>query len=137
MVNIPKFKNTPEAKVVFWNCHPFNLVPTMPGIRSFMQANVLFGSYILKTILRSYKKTIIKFISYLNKTNALFFMDYTNLKTTEEYLNILIDSPIFLPIPLKKISSKESHQPNKTNKKIRFAWIGRLVDFKFYILKEL
>ncbi len=132
----PNLKIHPEAKVVFWNCHPFNLVPTMPGIRSFMQANVLFGSYILKTILRSYKKTIIKFISYLNKTNALFFMDYTNLKTTEEYLNILIDSPIFLPIPLKKISSKESHQPNKTNKKIRFAWIGRLVDFKFYILKR-
>ena len=44
---------------------------------------------------------------------------------------------IFLPIPLKKISCKESHQPNKTNKKIRFAWIGRLVDFKFYILKQV
>ena len=63
--------------------------------------NNLFGKFILNAFLRSYKK-IIRFISNLSKNNALFFMDKTNLVTTEKYLNISINSPIFLPIPLKR-----------------------------------
>ena len=45
-------------------------------------------------------------------------MDYTNLKTTEEYLNILIDSPIFLPIPLKRFLAKNHINLIKRIKKL-------------------
>lgn len=132
----PNLNINPNAKIVFWNCHPFNLVPTMPGVRSFMQSNHILGKYVLKTILRSYRNIVIKFINHLSKTNALFFMDNTNLKTTQKYLDIFIKSPTILPIPLKKKSTKFQYKPNELNKKIKIAWIGRVVDFKFFILKK-
>lgn len=132
----PNLSINPNANVVFWNCHPFNLVPTMPGIRSLMQTNYFLGRSILKTFLGSYSKRIIKFINHLHKNNALFFMDTSNLETTQKYLNISLDSPIFLPIPLKRKFYKAANTTIKPTKELRIAWIGRIVDFKFNILKR-
>lgn len=132
----PNLKINPNANVVFWNCHPFNLVPTMPGIRSIMMKNHLFGKFILNAFLRGYKRKIIRFISNLSKNKALFFMDKTNLVTTEKYLDISINSPTFLPIPLKKKSIEIPYKNNKPQNEYKIAWIGRMVDFKFNILKR-
>lgn len=124
------------TKVFFWNCHPFNLVPTLPGLRKTMQSNIHFGKIILATFLRSYRTKIIKLISHLNSKKALIFMDNTNIETTKNFLNVDIKSPILLPIPLLNICESRFSGYDKDSKIIKLTWIGRIVDFKYFILKR-
>ena len=132
----PSLDIHPDVKIFFWNCHPFNLVPTLPGIRKKMQSSLSLGRLILKSVLRPYRSKIVTLIYHLTKTNALIFMDKTNLKTTEDYLDVKVSSPIFLPIPLKEQSEIMYRGFDRSSRKIKIAWIGRIVDFKYFILKR-
>jgi len=63
-------------------------------------------------------------------------MDSTNLKSTEQYLELDLGVEVYLPIPVSPPSSTKP-TPNLNvleRNSIRFAWIGRICDFKFYIL---
>ena len=97
----PSLKINSGARIFFWNCHPFNLIPTLPGLRILMQRSKFFSRCILATLLRSYRTKVVKMIKILLKEKALVFMDTTNIDYTEKYLGIEIDSPSFLPIPTK------------------------------------
>lgn len=133
----PSLKIYPETRIFFWNCHPFNLVPTMPGIRAKMQSNITFGKIILNCFLKSYRNKIVKLINSMNEKNALVFMDSTNLKTTEQYLGIKIDNAQYLPIPAKSVDMEKSlHTPDFIKNGMQLAWVGRICDFKYFILKH-
>ena len=132
----PSLVIDPATKVFFWNCHPFNLVPTLPGIRSTMKSHPRFGKFIIKTILNSYRNKLIRLINHLCSMDALIFMDRTNLKVTEQYLDFKLASPVLLSIPLLGRSLSLFKGYDVSSKKIRITWIGRIVDFKYFILKR-
>ena len=127
------FKNiaSENARAIFWTCHPNNFIPDL----SFLN---IFGDRVkklfLKTFLFPYYKKSQNFVKYLLKENSLFFMDQTTLKNTTYFLDISIGNPQFLPVAIEKQPKENSLKPPD---KLSFVWIGRLVDFKFFILEKL
>ena len=120
-----------NARVIFWTCHPNNFIPDLSFLNFFGdRAKKLF----LKTFLFQYYKKSQNFVKYLHKENSLFFMDRTTLKNTTYFLDVSIENPQFLPIAIEKQSEENSLRPLD---KMSFVWIGRLVDFKFFILEKL
>jgi glycosyltransferase involved in cell wall biosynthesis len=125
-----------DVKILFWNCHPFNLVPLFPGIRRQMQSSKVLSKLILHTALITYYLKIKKFISVLVKDRALVFMDMTNVKTTEDYLGLIFSEPNFVPVAIHAVNQHLISVGASSNlsKVLRFVWIGRIVDFKFFSL---
>lgn len=125
-----------NTKILYWNCHPFNLIPTFPGLRMQMLRNYLFASVILKSALFYYALRMRKFLMFIHKRGSIVFMDEPNLLTTEKYLGVKITCPIFLPIPALDPCAI---QPISTDRKlnvINIVWLGRIVDFKYFILRH-
>ncbi|MDP1531516.1 MAG: hypothetical protein Q8M05_19295 [Rhodoferax sp.] len=133
----PALKLSPQTRVLFWNCHPFNLVPTLPGLRRPMQNSVTFGRIILATVLRSYRDKMLRLVCLMLACRALVFMDRGNVATTERYLGLAIPDPVFLPIPAKTPGRfMTAPVRNFQVMGLRVAWVGRVVDFKYHILKK-
>jgi hypothetical protein len=133
----PGIKPDPHARILFWNCFPFNLIPFLPGLRRQMQDNELLARLILATLLRGYRNKIRKLIALLSSKRALVFMDSPNLLTTKLYLGVTIFDPVYVPIPI--CLSKNDHfiEMNRDfSRQLRVVWVGRLVDFKFYTLQR-
>jgi glycosyltransferase involved in cell wall biosynthesis len=123
-----KFSN--ESRIFYWNCHPFNLIPSIPGFRKISTIPII--AYILKkSILKKYYSNIAAFLTYMNNSKSIVFMDGENLKTTEKYLKINLNDPKFIPIPVE-IEINKWQRPKDKN--IKVLWVGRIVDFKFYPL---
>lgn len=125
-----------NSRIFFWTCHPYNLVPTMPGLRSLMYNSLFGGKVILNTLLYYFKKKMITMISICNENKAIAFMDTTTKTNTENYLGIRITNNLFLPIPVPKSNIRSQNSSKEPKKAIRVAWLGRIVDFKFYVLKH-
>lgn len=132
----PSLRIPATTRVVFWNCHPFNLVPTLPGLRHPMQSSVRFGRLLLKTVLRGYREKMRRLVSLMVEGRSLVFMDLPNVQTTERYLDVRIAAPVYLPIPYTPpaagmVDARDRPLPAA---KLRIGWVGRLVDFKFHVL---
>lgn len=123
-----------SARLLFWNCHPFNLVPTLPGLRRAMQARPAFGRLILQTLLRAYRNFMVRFVTLLQSKRSLVFMDTPNVENTRRYLGLEISNPVLLPVPVAGRPGIPRPAPDFAGRGLRLAWIGRLVDFKFNIL---
>jgi hypothetical protein len=133
----PALKLSPKTRLLFWNCHPFNLVPTLPGLRRQMQNSVTFGRIILATVLRSYRDKILRLVRLMLSSRALVFMDRGNVTATERYLGLAISDPVYLPIPAPTpVRFKTAPVRNFQLEGLRVAWIGLVVDFKYHILKK-
>ena len=133
----PSLRFQPTTRIFFWNCHPFNLVPTLPGVRAKMQANMWFGKLILNTVLRGYRNKMRRLVKQMSAKKALVFMDSTNLKATEKYLDLFLSEVPLVAIPARPATLIRSKDVVKISENgMRAAWIGRVVDFKFFILKH-
>lgn len=132
----PALRIAQQARLMFWNCHPFNLVPTLPGFRRVLQSDARIGKFVLATALRRYRTVMRRFVSLLLCKNALVFMDHTNLRTTEEYLGIQVPHPGMLAIGAPRAVQARVASHVRVENCLRLAWIGRLVDFKYYPLKN-
>lgn len=131
----PGIRPDPGARVFFWNCHPFNLVPLFPGLRHQMQHSAVLSRLVLATLLRGYRNKIRKLIALLLSKSSLVFMDTTNLQTTERYLGMTISDPVFVPIPAQNNDNGQLVSTERDLfKQIRVVWVGRVVNFKFYTL---
>jgi len=131
----PGLRPERSTRLLFWNCHPFNLVPTLPGFRGSMQASPVFGRAVLATVLRPYLRTMRRFVTLLESKGALVFMDMPNVVNTKNYLKMPIAQPALLPIPVSGGATVPRDAPGITKRGLRLMWVGRLVDFKFNILK--
>ena len=132
----PSLKMAPTVRIFYWNCYPFNLIPTLPGFRRYMQSNQAIGRIVLATILRGYRNKMIRLIRLLLDKYSLVFMDTGNVSTTEAYLEIAIPDPEFLPIPVVMPAQKKTLTDlDFPSNGLRIAWLGRVVDFKYHILK--
>lgn len=127
----------PSQRIFFWNLHPQNLVPSVlpfPFLRELTFNNFKIYKFIavlypkLFNNLREYVKSLIA-------CNSLCFMDKANLDFTSKYLSLKIEKREFIPIPVDFTNYKLT-KPNNLNfpSLIRIGWIGRLCDFKAFIL---
>ena len=124
------------TRIFFWNCHPFNLVPTFPGLRAMMMSNARVGRLLLATLLRGYRRKVLRFIEFLLAHDALVFMDKTNVSNTENYLGIDLPPRDYLPVPAGDVCGRVDRAPRDWPRDgLRLSWIGRIADFKYPILK--
>ena len=132
----PRLLIPEDVHVLFWNCHPANLKVQMPFFRNSKSHSSTIQSYLMRLILLPFTYRLKKFAKYLINHDSLIFMDYENLRSTEKNIGIKIEDPIYLPIPaeskdLRDVVARESDVT------INLCWIGRVVDFKYFILKRL
>lgn len=130
----PELRVPPGTRLFFWNCHPFNLVPTPPGLRALVTGNQTLGRATLATLMRPYRNTMVRFTRFLLEHRALAFMDQANVDATEGYLGIGIPAPTYLPVCAGSALPKPS--PRTLQSPLRLAWIGRIADFKHHILSR-
>lgn len=130
----PSLKIHDNAQVFFWNCHPYNLVPTFPGIRNFMYSSSFFTKLMLSTLLISFKIKMRVFLEVLQDNKAIAFMDRTNVEVTQGSLDVKIRSQTYLPVAIDHCSLEINLSKQELSKEIRAAWIGRVADFKVHIL---
>ena len=132
----PNLNITRDVRVLFWNCHPMNFAVQLPGLRRFsLKENSLIRK-ISKLLLISFRKTIASFVSYLDTNDGIVFMDRPNYLGTLKHAGVTIENPVYVPIPApsRKLITRDFHAGNAS---LHFCWIGRIVDFKFFILKRL
>jgi hypothetical protein len=132
----PELKILSKTKIVFWTLHPNNLVPNILPL-SVLNEIINNNFYIYKLILKGTSKILLDrlklFVQLSLDNDAIWFMDKTNLDNTNKKLFLNIQSVEYLPVPaLRSVKIKRSKDIKKNG--IHFCWIGRLCDFKIYIL---
>lgn len=133
----PNLQIPDSVRLFFWNCHPFNLVPILPGMRGLLMSRPRLGRFVVATMLCRYRTVLRQLIDFMIQRRGLVFMDRTNIETTEYYLRIRIPEPIYLPIPAGEIRSPVSRsQRHWSRDGLRLAWVGRIADFKYPILRH-
>lgn len=130
-------KLRPNQNILFWNLHPLNLYPSLlpfPLLRELLRNNF----WIYKLVSNFYQPLFIQlrnFVKLLLENESLVFMDKTNLDTTSKYLFLNIPKQQYLPVPaVHKRTDVISNKTFLENNTINIGWIGRLCDFKSYIL---
>ena len=122
-----------ETKFFYWNLHPMNLIPMLPGFRWLTEKHPTLGRLISKSLLFSYRSRILKLLSYLENKQSICFMDITNLETTQAYLDYEIKDPKFLPIGIMG-SIDPPFKYEIDSSVFRSGWLGRSTGFKNTIL---
>lgn len=130
----PSLEIPDSAKLFFWNCYPYNLIPTMPGIRKQMYSSILLSQVLLKTILVSYASKMRTFLKILEKNKGIAFMDRTNIEITENCLGVKVKNRRYLPVPIDYCGLDINLSNQNLKEEIRAAWVGRVADFKVHIL---
>lgn len=130
----PRLAPARATRLLFWNCHPFNLVPTFPGIRRFMMGSERAGVWTLRTLLRPWRARMQCFVRLLLERESLVFMDRTNVRTTERQLGLRVARPHMLAIPAESSDGRPHAPLDVAAHGLRVAWVGRIVDFKFHPL---
>lgn len=140
----PKLRMAKDVRLFFWNCHPFNLVPTLGLSPSIDKGKFELFSLLFNSVLRPWKYKLRKFLNLLLDQSAIGFMDEQNVVVTSKYLEVPVKKPNYIPIPVSnphnlieqidKIRNKKILQ-SYNKKTIDIVWVGRIVDFKFYVLK--
>lgn len=131
----PGVRLAAQTRVFFWNCYPFNLIPLLPGLRRPMQQHALLARMILATALRGFRGKMRRLVRLMAERRSLVFMDRPNVETTQRYLGVRLEKPVYVPIPVPAGGSLLA-SPNRdwSAQGLRVVWLGRVVDFKFYIL---
>lgn len=126
-----------NQKLFFWNLHPHNLIPSLLPI-PFLREIPYNNPRIYYFLSFFYKNLIEKLSNYTNcliENKGLSFMDKSNLDYTSKYLFLPIINRDFIPVPVS--SSTLNFNLNDEiilRGLIKLTWIGRLCDFKSYIL---
>jgi len=129
-----KFNN--DTKIFFWNCHPNNLIPSIPIFSNFFENNLTFKKLLINLFLSKYKNSSKTFLELLLKTESIAFMDDENIKNTRFFLDHKIRKFQKLPIPI--FLSKETKEIKSVSKgTLKLTWIGRIEDFKTKSLEKV
>ena len=120
-----------DAKIIFWNLHPYNLFGYAARISRFKNKIVQSIFHMLfRTLIYSKDR---KVVDLLQKNKSLFFMDGENLEQTEKLLKINIENPIYLPLMIDGGENiKFGYVQDSEN--LNCVWIGRIADFKVHVL---
>lgn len=132
----PNIRFHSNTRLLFWNCHPYNLILPIPFFRIISYRFKTLSRCFELTLLKSWKKWLVRFIRTIHKKEGIVFMDEENLRKTEICNDLSLNRASFLPIPVDLPECNSKNTFRNVNEDIRFTWIGRLVDFKFYPLKR-
>lgn len=132
----PGLRFEANVKFLFWNCHPFNLIPTLPGFRQPMQRSEKISKLFFSSVLRRYASNMKRFIDLLVRSSGLVFMDQANLEVTQSFLGVQIRKPTFVPVAIESNTHAplQSTQKRDFEKGFRVTWLGRITDFKYFPL---
>lgn len=126
--DIDKFPR--DTKLFFWNLHPLNFYPYIFSIYSKNNLKKILAR-ILNPLSLFRRIKLSKLLTYLSDNNALVFMDEENRSRTQSFF-----PDVSLPHKLLPITSGGVQETAKfkNSEVIKCCWIGRIVDFKLYIL---
>lgn len=125
----PELKINFNQQLFFWNLHPYCLM-----LNDIIKIRLLDKFINRIRFVSRYK--IKSFIEICINKNGLFFMDDTNANQTLDYYRI-DKEPNILQIcvrPLNKVLNNRKFNSNSSSDTIKFTYIGRIVDFKYYPL---
>ena len=125
-----------ETRFFFWNCHPNNLIPSIPIFYNFFENNLTYKKFVINLFLAKYKKKSIKFLNLLLENQSVVFMDDVNIKNTEFFLDLKINKAEKLPIPVP-INKKLKEINQKFQNNLNVSWLGRVEDFKTKSLEKV
>jgi len=124
-----------NCRIVYWVLHPLNLVP------AFISRNILgyprLHKFFLSTVLRPLTMRLANMISNMVAQKSLFFMDGSTYSMTTERIGVKISNPIYLPVPSEDVTNDPILKSLRPQDTINFCWVGRLCDFKVYILLHM
>jgi len=132
----PELKIKSSTRIVFWNLHPYNLVPNfIPVTNANLIVHKYFWvySFLARYIFSKKIKNLTRFVDNAIDKNGLWFMDKPNLDSTRRHLSKRFLQGEFLPVPVPGSTKLKVHS-ELVDKQITFTWIGRLCDFKSHIL---
>jgi len=126
-------KFNPNTRILFWNLHPNNLYPYIFSTFSTNSTKRFFSRLLLPlSILR--KRKLAMSIEYLISKNSLSFMDKENYTKTQEYYPNLNIPMQLLPVMTEQVEKIDLVGPRDP---LRCCWVGRIADFKVYVLEHL
>jgi glycosyltransferase involved in cell wall biosynthesis len=130
----PSLRLEARTRTLFWTCHPFNLVPTIPVLRHWIQRGPRTGAPLLRRALPGYWRIAREFARTLLATHSILFMDRGNLTNTERYLQLDLHAGALLPVP---VALPPTVRPTLAPaRRLHIGWVGRIVDFKYHILRR-
>ena len=133
----PELTISKKTKVFFWNLYPDNFFPVVfpfNFIKNTVRNNIKLYKLILKYFYQNTLNKTKRFVTEMDDYKALIFMDSSNLNRTNEILDLKLNPEIYLPILCKPTGSVVNK--SVVNKKgLNVSWVGRICDFKVYILK--
>ncbi len=134
-----RFKNelliSPRTKILFWTLHQDNLIPVLlpiPILREIEIKSFWFYKSFVRLFAGKSLKNTLEVVSLLLENDALYFMDSSTLGKTNKYLFLRHQPNDFLPILAGEATDKKAKP--QAHDQLNFGWIGRLCDFKSYIL---
>lgn len=122
-----------DTRLLFWTCHPLNLVPAVPFLSAFAFRGRRLGRFFYRFGLTGYWKKARKFLRTALEHEAIVFMDKGNLNTTAAFLDVDVPNARLLPIPVE-VPETTTQRKRAAGDPIRFGWVGRIADFKYPIL---
>jgi len=135
----PSLEISDNSQVFFITTLPHNFFPLLPGkLRNIMSKGQVFAKIIWKSLLRSSYFKIKKFISIVDKKNALVFLDDDIACNVQKSLNIKIVRPKLLPLFSEAASENIFLKHHVFDDSVlKIGWIGRIADFKINILNKV
>jgi len=132
----PGLAVSPGARLVFWHCLPFNLVPALPGLRDISYRTPALLQASLFTVLAERRRLNSRLVEAMHAGQALFFMDEENVEGVRRFLGAKVDEPIYLPIPVALPKHSAARPTHAADAPLRLVWVGRIADFKHHILSR-
>lgn len=129
----------PETKIIYWNLHPHNLVPSLlplPFLRYFPYKSQKIYD-VCALFYKGFLQRIAKLVEDMYDHNAIAFMDSTNFKTTCGHLPVYKlrkQIPTYLPVPAEDYNGMLKHTCSINE--LNMCWLGRICDEKTSILKQ-
>lgn len=133
----PELKINNNTKVFFWCLYPdifFPLLFPFNFFSSYVKQNLNIYKSILQLFYRKTFNRIRKFVTEMSGFETLVFMDSSNLNRTNDILSLELKPNNFLPI-LCNSNVTEIKMSSPNGKVLNISWVGRICDFKVYILK--
>lgn len=131
----PELKIGSNVQILFWNLFPdifFPIVFPFNFFRKIAQNNLNFYQLFLTIFWKHNFNNLKKFVKEAVMCNSLHFMDISNLKRTEEILNLKLPISNYIPIVATGCNIEEHKEKKEKSTEINISWIGRLCDFKYF-----
>ena len=130
----------PEARLVFWDLHPFALIETSAFSKIYKAFPDSWLSSLARLVEKRFRNKINIFITEASNKKSLYFMCLRNFITNKEFFGLNF-TPTYLPIPIhvnenKNLNAKGLINSSKTLKPhtLNIAWISRMDAGKLKVL---